>query len=441
MSELRRELGIFSSTMLVAGNMIGIGIFVTAGRIYGHLPDPKWVLLAWIFGGFLSVAGGLAYAELGTRFPRAGGAYVYLREAFGPLLGFLAGFSASLVTIPGTTAFLAIGFTRYAGITDPWLAKSIAVALILGISLVNYWGVLRGAELQNGFMILKLALIFLLVLAGFLSGNGSVENFMIQGEATKSLLVGLPLAMIPVMYTYSGWDATAYVSGEIKEPRRTIPIALFLGSFSVTIVYLLLAALYLYALPVTAPEAKTRIATAASTVFFGETVGKVVGGLVAVSILGTLSATILTGPRIVYAMAKDKLFPSMAQDVHPVFATPGKAIWFEAAWASILAITGTFDMLLDYVTVPSVFFAAFAVVGLFVVRARNHSDADSVPFKTLGYPVLPGLFVLSMFWIIVNTVLDPKARAESLWGLLIVSLGIPTYFIWKRWTARDDLEA
>lgn len=434
MTELKRDLGLFSSTMLVAGNMIGIGIFVTAGRIYNHIPDPGYILLAWIFGGFLSLSGALAYAELGTRFPRAGGGYVYLTEAFGPLMGFLAGFSSSLVTIPGTSAFLGIGFAKYAGITDPMMAKGVAISLIFGISLINYWGVLKGARLQDMFMILKLALIFLLIGAGFFSGNGSFEHFAVRSEPPYSLWVGIPLAMVPIMYTYSGWDATAYVAGEIKDPRRTIPFSLFMGTLMVALVYMALACLYIYAIPVTgldtSPDKKVKIVTAASEVLFGSGVAKFVGGVVAVSILGTLSATILTGPRIIYAMAKDNLFPAMAKEVHPVFSTPGKAIWFQAVWASMLAMTGTFDQLLDYVTVPMVFFAALAAVGLFVIRFRDHADADAIPYKTWGYPVLPALFILGMGWILVSTAL--KTPKDSLWGLAIVSLGIPTYFIWRR---------
>ena len=201
MSELKRALGAFSCTMLVAGNMIGIGIFVTAGRIYSLIPDPKWILTAWVFGGILSLMGALSYAELGTRFPRAGGSYIYLREAFGPFFGFLAGLSSSLVTIPGTSAFLAIGFTKYAGIVNPYTAKSIAILLILGISYENYRGVKWGAELQNGFMVLKLSLIALLVLVGFWSGKGSFSHFAITGTFTQSLWVLFALALVPVMYT------------------------------------------------------------------------------------------------------------------------------------------------------------------------------------------------------------------------------------------------
>ena len=176
MTELRRELGAFSCTMLVAGNMIGIGIFVTAGRISFILPNPTYILLAWFFGGLLSLAGALSYAELGTRFPRAGGGYVYLREAFGPLMGFLSGFSSSLVTLPGAAAFLAIGFTKYAGIQDPWTAKGVALLLISAISIINYLGVKWGAGLQDGFMVLKLLLIFILILAVFYLG---MDHFLI----------------------------------------------------------------------------------------------------------------------------------------------------------------------------------------------------------------------------------------------------------------------
>jgi APA family basic amino acid/polyamine antiporter len=225
MTELKRELGIFSCTMLVAGNMIGIGIFVTAGRIYGLLPDPRWIFAAWVFGGLLSLAGGLSYAELATRFPRAGGGYVYLREAYGPLMGFLAGFSSSMVTIPGTAAFLSIGFTKYAGIADPWTAKLVGLGLIWGISFINFWGVVWGAELQDLFMVLKLFLIFLLIGAGFFSGRGSFDHFAVSSAASIPYLFAFPLALVPVMYTYSGWDATVYVAGEVKNPGRTIPFS------------------------------------------------------------------------------------------------------------------------------------------------------------------------------------------------------------------------
>lgn len=441
MTELRRELGIFSCTMLVAGNMIGIGIFVTAGRIANLLPNPFLILTVWIFGGLLSLAGALTYAELATRFPRAGGGYVYLREAFGPMFGFLSGFSSSLVTLPGTAAFLAIGFTKYAGIHDPVLAKFVAVALILFISLINYWGVKWGADLQDLFMVIKLLLIFGLIVMGFFSSAGSFQNFSIAKDLPMSAWVAIPLAMVPVMYTYSGWDATVYVAGEVKAPARTIPISLFFGALLVTLIYLLLAALYLYAIPVTSSllgDRQVKIVTVASKILFGDMVGRIIGGVVAVSILGCLSATILTGPRIIYAMAKDGLFPSKGSDVHPIFATPSKAIWMQGLWACFLAVTGTFDQLLDYVTVPSVFFASIAVVGLFILRRKNRADEGASPYLSFGYPILPAAFVIGMMWIVANTIHSDMThhKADSFWGLIIVSLGVPIYFIWNRWAGK-----
>lgn len=430
MTDLKRELGIFSCTMLVAGNMIGIGIFVTAGRISKLLPDPSYILLVWILGGILSLSGALSYAELGTRFPRAGGGYVYLKEAFGPLPAFLSGFSSSLVTIPGTAAFLAIGFTKYAGIDDLVLAKTVALSLIVAISVVNYFGVKWGAELQDGFMVLKLFLIALLIFLGFFSGKGSMQNFEESLAFPQSLWIAIPLAMVPVMYTYSGWDATVYVAGEVKNPNRIIPLSLFAGTFLVAFVYLALASLYIYAIPVSGQWGEVRIVTSASKVFFGEDIGILIGRLVAISILGCLAATILTGPRIIYAMAKDGLFPKGAAEVHSKFFTPSKAILFQAVWSSALAISGTFDQLLDYVTVPSVFFAAITVIGLFVIRKKNLQDADTVPYKTFAYPILPIFFVIAMLWIVVNSVI--KSPQDSLWGLLIVALGLPVYWIWKR---------
>lgn len=436
-AELKREIGVFSCTMLVAGNMIGIGIFITAGRIYNTLGSPATILLVWLIGGILSLFGALSYAELATRYPKAGGVYIYLKEAFGPFMGFLTGFSSSLVSIPGTTAFLAIGFTKYAGILDPWAAKSVAVALIALFSVINYWGVKWGAKLQDGFMVLKLVLIFILILAGFTVGNGSFSNFSVTKGLPISLWTAIPLAMIPVMYTYSGWDSTVYVAGEIKNPRVTIPISLFMGTLLVALIYMALAVFYIYALPVTSPLNQTRIVTSASAALFGSVAGQVIGGLVAVSILGCLAATILTGPRVIYAMAKDGLFPSAAGEIHPVFASPSKAILFQAVWSSILAMTGKFDQLLDYVTVPYVFFTALAVLGLMKVRSKDKGQDENVPYLTWGYPFVPVLFITGTLWIVVNTAV--KSPRDSLWGLCIVALGVPIYFVWKRWNRAHEI--
>ncbi len=440
-TELKRDLGLFSCTMLVAGNMIGIGIFITAGRIYQMLPNPTAILSAWIVGGLLSLAGGLVYAELSTRFPRAGGGYVYITQAFGPFLGFLAGFSSSMVTIPGTAAFLAIGVTKYAGILDPFIAKSVAVASILLISFVNDRGVLKGAWLQDSFMVLKLALIFGLIFAGFLLGHGSFSNFAVSTQSARPMLFAFPLALIPVMYTYSGWDATVYVAGEIKNPSRTLPFSLFYGCLTCMIIYLSLACLYLYALPVNAepfvtPENKSRIVTVASQALFGARTGQVIGTLVAVSVIGCLSATILTGPRVIFAMARDGLLPKAAGEVNSSFATPSKAIWFHGLWACVLAVTGTFDQLLDYVTVPMVFFAAINGASLILLRTKNKFDPGAVPYKCFAYPVLPVLFILGMGWIVINTaVQNPK---DSLWGLAIVSAGIPIYVLIRALEHKKD---
>jgi APA family basic amino acid/polyamine antiporter len=236
--------------------------------------------------------------------------------------------------------------------------------------------------------------------------------------------------MIPVMYTYSGWDAMAYVAGEVKDPRRTIPVSVFMGMGLVLLVYVALAALYIYAIPVTVQGGDGRIVTAASSVLFNERIGKIVGALVAVSVLGCLSATILTAPRVLYAMAKDGLFLESAGNVHPVFASPGKAIWMHAVWASFLAVTGTFDQLLDYVTVPMVVFAGLIVAGLFRIRSKDARDEGALSYVVFGYPVLPAIFILSMAWIVVVTA--AKQPLDSLWGIFIVALGVPVYFLWKR---------
>ncbi|NBV82941.1 amino acid permease [bacterium] len=432
MQTLQRKLGLLSCTLLVAGNMIGIGIFVTAGRITTTLPHPGLIMTAWLLGGLLSIAGGLAYAELATRFPRAGGGYIYLREAMGPVMGFLSGFSASMITIPGTAAFLAMGFARYAGIDTPWIAKVIGISLILSISYVNHRGVVKGAGLQDLFMILKLTLITTLVLAGFGIGAGNWAHFAIHSPLPQASWIALPLALVPIMYTYSGWDATVYMAQEVTNPREVIPKSLIMGASLVTVVYMLLAGLYIYGLPVTHAIGKARIIVAVSSALFSPAIGTIVGSLVAVSVLGCLSATILTGPRVIYAMAKDHLLPQFANQVHPKFGTPSNAIWLHAIWACVLLITGTFDQLLDYITVPSVLFAALNVAGLFVSRFRKAQDPNAIVYLTWGYPFIPALFVMTMLGIVINTALhDPQ---NSLWGIAMVVIGIPIYFLNRRFT-------
>ena len=427
MSTLKRQLGLLSCTLLVAGNMIGIGIFVTAGRIATLIPHPGLILTAWVIGGLLSIAGGLAYAELATRFPRAGGGYIYIREAFGPMMGFLSGFSASMITIPGTAAFLAMGFARYAGITDPWLAKSIGISLILSISYINHRGLLKGAILQDTFMLLKLALIATLVIAGFGFGTGAWAHFHTHLPLSHSALIALPLALVPIMYTYSGWDATVYMAQEVIHPKRTIPLSMILGASMVTGIYLLLAALYLYGIPVTQTTNTGRIVTTVASALFSPTVGTIVGSLVAVSVLGCLSATILTGPRVIYAMAKDRLLPRFTDGIHPKYATPSNAIWFHGIWACILLLSGTFDQLLDYVTVPSVLFGAINVMGLFVIRRKNAMDPGADPYHMWGFPIIPLLFIVTMLGIVAVTAIhDPM---NSLWGLAMLTLGIPIYML------------
>lgn len=429
MAQLKRELGVFSGTLLVAGNMIGIGIFVTAGRIYTLLPNPGYIFLAWLVGGLLSLAGGLVYAELASRYPRAGGGYIFLSKSLGPMWGFLAGFTATLITIPGTAAFLAMGVTKYLGITNLWVDKTIGILAIVGIASINYRGVLRGAWLQDGFVLLKLSLIAGLVLTGFFSVQGSWEHFAMSAPLSMPFLAALPLALVPIMYTYSGWDATAFIAGEVKNPRKTLPFSMFFGTLLVILVYLTLVALYIYAMPVTSPIGKERIVTVVGTVLFGSVIGKVAGSLVAVSVLGCLSATVLVGPRVMYAMAKDGLLPAFASEVHPRFFTPGKAIVLHTVMASLFLLSGTFDQLLDYVTVPSVFFAALNGVGLFRLRAKNKHEEGASVYHAWGYPVLPALFVLGMLGIVVNTVFkDPH---NSILGVLMVLGGIPVYWIWK----------
>jgi len=422
--------------MLVVGNMIGVGIFTTPGRVANQLPTSGLVLLGWVLGAFLAMAGALSYAELGAAYPRAGGNYVFLREAFGPLWGFLYGWAAALITQSGTVAILAVGFTKYAGITNSLHVQLCAVGLILFFGLLNYVGVKVGAGVVDVITFLKIISILALVIAGTFFGRGSFSHasplWPAQGGAW--IAAGLATALIPIMYAYSGWNATVYVGSEVENPSRTIPLSLILGVLITAALYLILNALYIYAMPVTDMKGVIAIAKTASESMFGPAAAKVLSGMIAFSVLGCLNATLLTAPRIPFAMAQDGYFFAPFGKVHPRFRTPSSAIALVTLWATGLAIWGGIDhtnfyrLLDDYVTVPSLLLNALTVSALFLLR-RQKPDLPR-PYRAWGYPVLPLLFIAIILWMVLNEFKqDPRA---ALSGIAMVAAGVPFFFYFRK---------
>lgn len=422
--------------MLVVGNMIGVGIFTTPGRIATLLPSSGWVFVAWILGAFLAISGALAYAELGAAYPAAGGNYVFLRESYGRLWGFLYGWSAAFITQSGTVAILAVGFTKYVGITDPWKVQLCAIGLIVFFGGLNYIGVRVGAGVVDGITALKVLAILGFAAGGAFLGKGHLSNVhpLWATDPTMNLWTGIAMAMIPVMYTYSGWNATVYVGSEVVKPERTIPLSLILGVTLTASLYLLLNAVYIYALPTPEMKGVIAIAKEASARLFSPNLAQWFSFFIAFSILGCLNATLLTAPRIPFAMAERGDFLASFGKVHPKFQTPHRAILLQIGWASLLAIWGGLDhkhfyrLLDDYVTVPSLLMNALTVSALFYLR-KTRPELPR-PYRAWGYPVLPLLFIAVVLFMVGNEVKHDWKAAMA--GLGMISLGVPIFYAFKK---------
>jgi APA family basic amino acid/polyamine antiporter len=448
---LERRLGAFDATMIIVGNIIGMGIFTTAGLVAEALPHPQLVMAAWAIGGGLTLCGALTYAELGAALPRAGGEYVYLREAYGPFWGFLNGWTYFLVSNPGSIAVMCVALTAYVESYIPAVSmrnsffslplpfgrlgissgQLFAVAVIILFSGINYLGVRAGSLVQNVLTMIKLAVIIAFAGFGFFSSRGSWAHFAAPSSShyATDFLGALSLAMISVFFSYTGWFTSTYVASEIRDPERNIPRSIILGTLAVMLIYLLINAAYLYALPVAQMKGVINIGEAASAVLFGERVSRFVSAAIIISVLGAINSVILTAPRIYFTMAQDGLFFGMVAKVHPVFKTPANSILLQGIWACVLVLSGTFAGLLTYTTVAMLGFSIMTGLALLVLR-RSRAGL-SRPFRVPGYPWIPLVFVFSYSLILLNIVVS-KPR-DALAGLAIVALGVPAYAVWKRW--------
>ena len=455
---LSRQLGLLDATMIVAGSVIGIGIFTSTGLVAAALPQPGLLILAWIAGGAISLAGALTNAEMGASLPHAGGDYVYLREAFHPLAGFFAGWLTFLVVFCGTVGTLAAGFAEYAAVFAPALSPDRAwlrfgpcsvgpgtvTALIAtwACTAISVWGVREGARFQNGVTLVKIAAIVLLCVAGPLIGTGDWSRLSGAGAdavpelGAIGLAGGFGLALVPIIFTFLGWNAPVYIASELRNPARTLPRALFLGTLLVTAIYVAMNAVYLYAVPVGEMfvtgaggerEGIIRIAETVASRLFGPTGGGLVSVLVLVSILGCLNATVLVGARIVYAMSLDRTVPEILASVHLTRGTPHVALLAQAGVASLLLISGTFEQILAYTTFAVI--TLMVLDGLALYRLRLRRDLPR-PYRVWGYPWVPGIYVLASAALWLNTLF--VFPVESLLGLLLAATAIPAWLVAQR---------
>ena len=444
---LDRRLGPLDGAAIIVSNVIGSGIFLVPALIAQWVPSVGAMLAAWLTGGLLAFAGAMAYAELAALRPRAGGEYVYLREAFGNLAGFLTGWTSLVAGFSGAIAAGAVGLASYlgrfipaAGDTTPiaelplpfvTLTVSpqslIALTALAALTGVHVAGLGPGRVVQNLLAGAKVAVLVALVALGFMLGDGSAAHFtMASGPVTPSLWL---LALIPIMFSFSGWNAAAYVAEEIRDPGRNVPIAMAVGTAVVVVVYLLLNVLYVYALPIAELGAvDVRVLDVAAERLFGPLVSAPLAAASVVMIAASISAMVLAGPRVYYAMARDGQFFESAARVHPRFRTPVTAILAQSAWSGVLVLAGTFDQLLLYTGFAVVLFSGVAVSALFVLRWRLPSAPR--PFRAWGYPVAPLVFVAASFAMLVNQVWREPAASGA--GLVVIAAGLPVYALFRR---------
>ena len=444
---LVRGLGRWDTTFLTIGSVVGTGIFITTADIARVLPHQGMILLVWTLAGFFTLAGALTYAELGAMFPRAGGMYNFLKEAYGPFWGFLFGWACFFIIMSGGIAALAVAFAEYlASFAPVWSMTNVlfsvplgtwswslsggqvaAVLAILLLTAVNYIGLREGAAVQNFLTVFRIGAIVVFVAMAFLL-EARAPVSLLGTLPSVPLLAGVGVAMIAALWTYDGWYGPTFSAGEMRDPQRTLPFGLVWGTVIVMGLYALINLVYFRALTIEEMGATRRIAETAATALFGAGGGKVVSFAVLVSTFGCLSATILYSSRIYLPMARDGVFFRGLAAVHPRFHTPGRSLWAQSLWAAMLALSGTYEQLYTYVIFALLLFHV-ATAGAVIVLRRRQPDAER-PYRVFGYPWVPMLFILASCLLLANTLFEKPV--ESVIGLIFISAGLPAYAWWRR---------
>lgn len=437
-NELKKSLGLVDATMLVVSSVIGVGIFFTPGAVAAALPNRGWFFAAWLVGGLLSLAGALANAELGAMFPRAGGDYVYLREAYHPVAGFLVGWLSFFVIYAGTVATLAVGFAD--GVASffpihPLGKAALAGGVVVLTSVVNAMGVRVGAMINNVTALLKVLALAAIVIAGPLV-LGHMAAPVAPSETPPPATLSFGAALSPVLFTYLGWNASVYVASEIRDVERTLPKSLFLGLGICTAIYLLVNATYATALPMSRLAGEGAVGKATATALFGAKGGTFLSLLILGSVLGALNANTLVGPRIAYAMAKDGLLFKIASRVHAPSGTPRVAIAVQGATAlTLVFVFRSFLKVLDYTTFAIVLATLADTLALYMLRFRQPKRVR--PYKAWGYPVVPFLYVIANLGIAIAMAVGRPLECAI--GVGILLSGLPFYWAFTRTKKRSAL--
>ena len=432
MTTYARRLGLFSGTMAVIGGIIGGGIFLTPATVAQRVGSATLIVAAWVIGGVVALVGALSFGELGARRPQAGGGYVYLRETWGPLPAFLYGWALLFLIATGAIAAVAIMFATYAlplvGLS-PRLTVPVAAGAIVFLTGINYVGVKPAAVTQNIFTVLKLAALAALIAVGLSTGPAAALYRPPPPSTATHVVVALGAALVPILFTYGGWQQTNFIAEEIIEPERNLPRALVLGVSVVVAVYLLANVAYLRVLGPVGLAVNSAPAAAVMRAVLGPVGGTIIAAGVAVSTFGFLNLVILVTPRVFQAMAADGVFFSRLAELHPIYRTPSAAIVLQGGWAIVLTLFyGTFSQLVDYVAFGDWIFFGLTVAGLFVYRRRD--AAPQAVFGVPGYPWTPALFVLAALYVVASSVLANPRNALIGTGLLL--LGVPVYRVFRR---------
>jgi APA family basic amino acid/polyamine antiporter len=431
-SDLPRKLTLFDGAALLVGSVIGSGIFVVPSLIARRVPEPGLVIAIWVFSGLLVLCGALALAELGTMLPQSGGLYVYMREAYGSFWAFLYGWTIMLVVIPGSIAALTSAFLLYFEHFVPLglgAEKALGIGLLLGLGFVNARGVKLGARVQNIFTLLKVAGLAALVGLALLTQDGTTWHFRpaFPDRFTPDLLPAVGVAMISTLFAYDAWHFVGFVAGEMRDPERTVPRSIFIGVAIVIAVYVAANVAYIFVLGQSNIARSERVAADTMSTMIGPAGATFITLAILCSTFGAISANVLAGPRVFFAMARDGTFFRRLADVHPRYETPANAIWALAGWAAVLTLTGGYEHLITMAMFANWIFFTMVVLSVVVLR-RKHPDWPR-PYRATGYPFTVLIFVMVSSAFVVNTLME-SARS-SLMGLGLLLLGVPVY-LWSR---------
>ncbi|WP_207423672.1 APC family permease [Desertivirga brevis] len=457
---MKRELGLLDATLLVAGSMIGSGIFIVSADITRNVGSAGWLIAIWLITGFMTLTAALSYGELSGMFPKAGGQYVYLKEAYNPLVGFLYGWSFFTVIQTGTIAAVGVAFSKFTAYLIPAVsedniladfgyfkvsaAQLLSIVVITFLTYTNTKGVKTGKWIQTSFTLAKLLSLFGLIAFGFIAYKAEVWNAnwqnawdihklnkdtSIETYTLVATLGAIAAAMVGSIFSSDAWNNVTFIAGEVVNPKRNIGLSLFLGTFIVTVIYVLANVVYVSVLPLQeiATAEKDRVAVAASSVIFGDIGTKIIAIMIMVSTFGCNNGLILSGARVYYTMAKDGLFFKKTAELNKN-AVPEFALWIQCLVACVLSLSGKYGDLLDMVSFVVVIFYILTILGVYILR-RSRPEAER-PYKAFGYPVLPALYIIMG---LAFCFLLMKFKPEYTWpGLGIVLIGLPIFFLWKK---------